>query len=228
MYSAFHPQHLFRFLIVLVSTASDPSVYSATPEIIIPTPTLTANSVGPSNLAQYDDVTFKWSSTGLGEKASITQYRCKELPAVATDDCTLNTKCQQIGSIENSGFDRISTDYTNTYYSHVDDAYPYSPGWTTDAGTFYVCSYLAQRDNTGAAADPIFQYSSAYKVSAPSLNLEKPNSESCYDPFETVSVKWGTKGGGEEVDLYKCKSRPSSNAMVTCSVHPDCNSVRTS
>mmetsp|Transcript_80994 Transcript_80994/g.161518 ORF Transcript_80994/g.161518 Transcript_80994/m.161518 type:complete len:432 (-) Transcript_80994:296-1591(-) len=209
---------------ICMVSSTDSNVFSATAEFTIPTPTLIALKVGPSNRAQYDEITLEWASTGLGEAASISMYRCTEVPD-ATVNCADNTKCVYISAEDNVGFLRLESDYNDDYTQHVDDTYPYKAGWTTDAGTFHVCMFLSQAMPAGTAVDPIFQYSAAYAVSAPSLDLERPNSKSCYDPFETVSVKWSGKGGGEKLNLFKCKSRASSKALVTCEDHPDCSAL---
>jgi hypothetical protein len=194
-----------------------PPAFSVSNQITIPTPTLTAPLVGPSNIGQYDDINVAWTSTNLGAKAPLWAYRCSEVTD-ATVDCSTNSKCVLLDlDVTNSGFAKLSSEQNDVYTEHVDDAYLYNPGWTTDVGTFFMC--LSAPQPTGA---PVFQYSTSYKVSSSSLKLMKPDADSCFVPFETATVKWDSVGGGESVDLFKCKSKSS----LSCESHPDCNPVR--
>lgn len=216
------------------STGAGISSYSG--DITIPVPAITAPAVGPAGVAQYDEVSISWGSTGLGSKAQLDFYRCTSVPDVTVacgdtanaDYCRIvnNDKVVDPATIENTGFVRVSSSSNDDYDDHADDAFLYSPGWTTDVGTFTPCMSLDQTTD-GTPADPptIFTYGTPYSVGAPSLDISKPNSKSCYEPYQTISMKWDSAGGGETLNLYKCKSRPRAEGMVTCESHPDCNTL---
>mmetsp|Transcript_73536 Transcript_73536/g.143872 ORF Transcript_73536/g.143872 Transcript_73536/m.143872 type:complete len:414 (-) Transcript_73536:198-1439(-) len=199
---------------------SNPDVFAYSGQLTAQEISLAGVSITkPKNIGQFDPIKIKWAAPGLGPKGELTLYRCTTVED-ATISCSLNEKCEEISSTTNKGYAKETSSYKDTYASHLDDANPYTAQWTSDVGDFNLCLSV---DATLTLPTPIFQYS-PYSVSKASLDLQKPDSDSCYAANDPARVKWDGNGGSEYLILYKCKGS-KSNTDAPCSQNPDCNTL---
>lgn len=202
---------------------SNPAVFAYSPKILLSTAALGSLTIGPKNIGQFDEVTATWAKSGLSSSASVDLFRCTTVDD-PTIPCNLNENCESISPAKsNTGFLRLSSSSSDTLnpYSN-DDAYLYYPQFTGVVGTFTMCIRAPIFELNVAG---IFSYSGAYTVAEPMLNFEKPNSESCYRPFETAKVKWEAIGGGKHLKLYKCKNKPDQGVDLPCGDNSACHEL---